>query len=216
MQGKNLDKVSEFRDLGVVMDARLSFSQHINKITNEAAKTLGFIIRNSRDFQDKTALQTLYNSYVRSKLEYCFVIWNPYYNKYIAVIEKIQKRFLRYSKYIISGTFCNDNYTHLLQEFDFMRLETRRKVGEVLYLYKIINNRIDDAAILGLIELQVPHISTRFYLTFGYKCPRTNYKKFSPLLSMLRNYNSVQNVCDIFSDKYNKFKFQLVNFLALS
>nr|CAH7722487.1 unnamed protein product [Callosobruchus chinensis] len=50
-------------------------------------KSLGFIIRNSRSFRNESALKTLYDSFLRSQLEYSSIIWNPIYQVHKNALE---------------------------------------------------------------------------------------------------------------------------------
>jgi hypothetical protein len=72
LKGQNLERVSVIRDLGVLMDSKLTFSEHvdvtISSTISKARQILGFIIRVGRDFRDPYALKSLYVSLVRSKL----------------------------------------------------------------------------------------------------------------------------------------------------
>jgi hypothetical protein len=43
LNGQNLDKVSVIRDLGVLMDSILTFSEHVDVIVSKARQMLGFI-----------------------------------------------------------------------------------------------------------------------------------------------------------------------------
>ena len=45
-----IEKVDLIRDLGVLLDCKLTFTQHIENCCNKALKLLGFIKRNTRDF----------------------------------------------------------------------------------------------------------------------------------------------------------------------
>ena len=92
-------------DLGVIFDSKLSFSHHIQFISEAAYKSLGFVIRNGREFGDVETLKTLYLSYCRSRMEYASIIWSPIYNIHIASLERIQRRFLKTMVYILDGTF---------------------------------------------------------------------------------------------------------------
>lgn len=47
-----LKTVSEIKDLGVIMDSKLLFKFHIEKIINESNKMLGFIKRNTKYFRN--------------------------------------------------------------------------------------------------------------------------------------------------------------------
>lgn len=46
-----LTEVSSVKDLGVVVDYKLNFTDHISKITSKAFKSLGFILRADREIQ---------------------------------------------------------------------------------------------------------------------------------------------------------------------
>ena len=90
-----LERVNEFKDLGVLMDRKLTFVSHIETITAKSARMLGFIKRISREFQDYYALKTLFVSLVRPNLEYASVVWSPHQACHSERIERIQDNFIR-------------------------------------------------------------------------------------------------------------------------
>ncbi|XP_063901350.1 uncharacterized protein LOC135120956, partial [Zophobas morio] len=64
-----------------------------NDLIQRCSKTtdLGFIYRNCSDFRNRNdSLKTLYYALVRSKLEYCSLIWYPVYSYMVKGIERIQ------------------------------------------------------------------------------------------------------------------------------
>ena len=89
-----LTRPEVIRDLGVVFDSKLSFSQHIQAITESAFKSLGFVIRNGREFGDIETLKLLYFTYCRSCLEYASVIWSPVYLVWTNIVCKRFKTFV--------------------------------------------------------------------------------------------------------------------------
>lgn len=62
-------QIPNVTDFGVLLDAKLSFTEHI-EILSEANKSYDFIIRNCQKMTCLRALKTLYCGYVLSKLEY--------------------------------------------------------------------------------------------------------------------------------------------------
>ncbi|BES96254.1 WD repeat domain 59 [Nesidiocoris tenuis] len=78
ISGIALNRLTSVVDLGILFDSRLTMTDHINRISARAMKTLGFLKRNTRDFQDIPALVTLYRSLVVPTLEYGSVVWSPY------------------------------------------------------------------------------------------------------------------------------------------
>lgn len=206
IDGSALQRVDNFCDLGVYMDTKLAFSGHIGRIVREASRMAGFIIRNCRGFSDIGTLKILYNSLVRSRLEYCCVVWNPLYNCYILQLENVQKRFLRCSKSIVEHRFIDDCYSNLLVDFKLPTLKNRRLMCELLYLYKLVHNMIDDIEFRNCLSFAVPDLRTRQSATFYVPCLRTNYGRNSPLFSMCLSYNQLSCVSDIFGDSYYVFK----------
>jgi hypothetical protein len=84
------DHFLKIRDLGVLLDSKLTFSEHVDVTVSKARQMLGFIMRVGRDFRDPYALKTLYVSLVRSKLEYTSCVWMLYQNGCIASLERVQ------------------------------------------------------------------------------------------------------------------------------
>src|SRR5436190_2091918 len=99
MNNINLHRVSTKRDLGVLFDPKFDFSSHVNDLITCSYRNLGFIVKNSRDFQSIATLKSLFNCFVRAKLEYCFLVWNQLYQNSIKAFEIIQRKFTRYCWY---------------------------------------------------------------------------------------------------------------------
>ena len=91
-----LPHVFDIKDLGVTFTSSFSFNKHINNVTAKSFRFLGFIKRSLKAFKDPDVLFSLYNSYIRSKLEYCSFIWSPSAQTQIDKIERVQKKFLKF------------------------------------------------------------------------------------------------------------------------
>jgi hypothetical protein len=64
MRESNIQQVTEEKDLGIIIDNKLKFKQHINLQTKKANQRLGMIKR-SFDFMDKDMFLTVFKSIVR-------------------------------------------------------------------------------------------------------------------------------------------------------
>lgn len=211
MNNANLQRVNDTTDLGIKFDVKLSFSHHMEDIVSKSYRNLGFILRNCRQFQSKRTLLILFNSFVRSKLEYCSIVWNPYYVKYIQAVENIQKKFIKHCEFILTGHFpSNNEYLSNLKRNNMLSLANRRVLSSVIYLYKIINSKITDEWLLSSIKFCVPRLSTRTNRTFTFVTPRQNYLFNSPVYTMCTNFNLHQNCCDIFDDSLSRFRTSIV------
>ena len=73
--GVPLQRVTEHKHLGVILDIKRKFEKHINEICNKACKLLG-VMKLSRAHVPMSALEKVYVAFVRSKLEYGDVLFH--------------------------------------------------------------------------------------------------------------------------------------------
>lgn len=212
-----LEKVSIIRDLGVIFDSKLTFRPQYDNILIKSSRMMGFIIRNSKNFKPKTKL-ILYNSLVRSTLEYCCQVWSPFYDVHKNRIERIQKRFLNHL------TFCSykkrtlRSYSSRLNYFKILSLNNRRKLLDMSFFFKLLNNQLDCPPLLSSINLNIPFKMARahVYKLFKEKPHKTNLGMNSPITRMIKMYNSFPKNCnfDIFSEHLHAFKRKLITYFT--
>ena len=87
-----LNEVSHTKYLGVLIDKRLTWSNHIDHITSKGS---GFLQRNLISCPMQVKIN-FYNTFVRPILDYCSTIWSPYTMSKINKIEAIQRRAARF------------------------------------------------------------------------------------------------------------------------
>jgi hypothetical protein len=66
----------------VLKSTNLTWNHHINNITNKANASLRFIKRNVKTNSINTK-ELAYKTYVRPKVEYCSVVWDPWQKQQI-------------------------------------------------------------------------------------------------------------------------------------
>jgi hypothetical protein len=185
--------------LGIIIDDRLSFVDHMRCIRERALRMLGFVVRMGRTF-DLNTLKTLYVAYVRSQLEYLPSVWSPYYAVHIASLESVQNRFLRFINWKKKIPLTDINYDDLRVELGLCRLADRREVADLICLWKIINGTLDCPDLLSRFGLHVPGAVTRQRILFDVDMERANYRRYSPIPRMARTGNKFGDVADIFGD----------------
>ena len=213
LNGSTLTKSNLTKDLGVYLDNKLSFKQHIEMTINSAQKILGFLIRLSKNLKKIKTIETIYHALVRSKLEYACCIWNPVSVTSSNEIEKVQKRLLRYLHFRNSGTY--PHYIHhpvstseLLSEFNMMALKNRRSLQEYVFIFKLLNNKIDCAKLLHSVNFRAKSKMTRLQSMFLIQGSLS-----SPLNRMLNNFNCISQTADPFHLSFNKFKKQITSLI---
>ncbi|KAK9499191.1 hypothetical protein O3M35_003686 [Rhynocoris fuscipes] len=193
------------KDLGIYIDQELTFRNHIEQIVNNSLRLLFFILRHSKDFNEYTTV-ILFTSLVRPLLEYCTVIWSPYYSTHIKQIENVQNKFLRILGSRLGYSYRDVPINELLYTFKLTSLELRRKKFDSIFLYKIINNIFNCTDSISLINFHVPSIITRSVPLFVTPSSSSNYMYNAPINRLHRTGNSLNKHVDFFNDNLNKFK----------
>lgn len=196
------------RDLGVIVDAKLNYREHIDFISKKSSRLSGFVIRQTKFFNDNDIPIILFNCYVRSLLEYCCPIWSPSYTVHINRLERLQKRFIYHLTY--SRKLCRhlESYDSRLKYFKMSTLEERRRITDVVFLHKLVNGIIDSPNLLERIKLIVPRSSSRLHCrkTFNLPYCHANYGHHSAVYRMCSFYNSICSKTDIFGSSVSSFK----------
>ena len=89
-----LPHVNTVNDLGVLVDSHLTFSCHINAITQKANQRC-YLILKSFQSRDRNLLIKAFITYVRPLLETNSQVWSPHLLKDIRRIEAVQRRFTK-------------------------------------------------------------------------------------------------------------------------
>lgn len=191
-----LNRVNTQKDLGIIFDTALSFSNHIVSKIESAQKIAGFISRNTKNFPVDVSLH-LFDSLVAPILEYGSIIWSPQYNVWFALLESVQRKFLKslyFRKHAVYPPIGYDN-SQLLREFNRLSLEHRRIKIDLCMMFKLLRGSVDSPDILSQLPFAIHRINSRntkiFYLTY----PRINLYKNSPIYRMCNVFNLY--ACDI-------------------
>ena len=74
--------------------ADLRFREHINEVITSCKIKQGNILRNF-ETRKKEPMLNLFKSHIRSKAEYCCIVWSPLHKKDISRLERIQKGYTK-------------------------------------------------------------------------------------------------------------------------
>ena len=89
-----LEKVNVVKFLGVYIDSKLSWSEHIKVTKNKLCRAIVILIK-GRKVLKFTTLLTLYYSFLYPYLTYCIEIWGRTSDVYMNQLVKTQKRSVR-------------------------------------------------------------------------------------------------------------------------
>ena len=134
-----LEDTQSEKDLGVIIDVKLKYHIHTAAATKKANQILG-MIKKSYTTRDAKTISTLYKIMVRPHLEYSNVIWGPFYQGDIRSVETIQRRATK-----LIPEVKDLPYVDRMKNLELPSLMYRRRRGDMIQMYKIINGivRID-------------------------------------------------------------------------
>ena len=125
------------KDLGVVIDNKLTFCEHVAQSTMKANRVVGLIWRTFDHLKEEMFIQ-LFKSLVRPILEYGHCIWQPYHKTLCSDIEDVQRRATR-----LLGSLKNKSYPERLRVLRLPTLEHRRLRGDMIEVYKYLHGHYD-------------------------------------------------------------------------
>ena len=140
MDGKRLSYNDAINILGIQIDSGLKFTNHVREIAKKAARKLA-CIRRVATLLDGNGCYTLYNSQVRSLMEYCPLVWSSCPATYLGLLDRVQDRAQR----LVSWKTNEHD-----QQRVFQPLQHRREVAALCVMYKVHRQNIPHLAPLRL------------------------------------------------------------------
>lgn len=128
-----LQQVTTYKYLGVHISSNLSWETHIQYVTSNANRMLGFIKRNFSAAPLSLKL-LLYKTLVRTKLEYASSIWDPGTDVLTSAVEAIQNRSARF---ILTNYHRTASVTSMKSSLNLPNLASRREVFRLCLFHKI-------------------------------------------------------------------------------
>ena len=89
-----ITQVTSVKFLGVLVDEKINWKEHINLVCNKMARSLG-VIRKISGLVNQDCLLTLYFSLIYPHLTYCNIVWASTYDTYLHSIYLLQKKCVR-------------------------------------------------------------------------------------------------------------------------
>ena len=147
MNNKPLALSDEEKDLGVIIDSKLTFEKHIQAKINKANQIMG-LIRRTIEYLNKENFKLLFTALVRPHLEYANAVWSPSLKKHVNALENVQRRATKY----IPG-LANMSYQERLQTLELPTLQYRRYRGDMIEVFKITHGLYDKCVTDGFLPM---------------------------------------------------------------
>lgn len=133
VDGQHISQTNKHKYLGVTINGRLDWKDHVQSVTSSARSTLGVLRRNcvscSREVKERT-----YKVLVRPKLEFAVAAWSPHAVGQINSLEAVQRQAARF----VTGNFNRTaSVSEMLLELKWDPLSLRRLQQQCSMFYKI-------------------------------------------------------------------------------
>ena len=187
LNGKQIETVSSFNYLGILLDTALTFKNHISRLTATLSKTIGSLNLIKKSVSENILLQ-IYNSLIHSKLCYGILVWGHKSYK----LNKIQKRAIR----VITNSRFNAHTEPLFKRLNILRSEDINKLQIYKFLHKLENNGVPEyfQNIEILKSKDIHNYNTRsknqYYNTFHRRTLTENCLK----LKMINTLNKTEHI----------------------
>ena len=187
--------------LGVYIDNRLTFNEHVKQCSKKAARQLNALSRISK-YLSLNAKKHIFRSFIMSNFTYCSIVWHFCGVKNNSKLEKIQERALK-----IVYNDRESNYQELIERFGTHTMLQSRLRNILLEVFKSFK-KVNPAYIQEMfIPKDQPYFLRNPHILIQEKTETTNsgLRSFSYLGSKLWNelpacYKDVENT-DIYAFK---------------
>ena len=139
----HIETKERIKILGLLLDEKMNWKEHIIYTYNKIAKTLGLLYE-ARPFLDRNALLALYYSYIETCINYSNKAWNTNYRRNFKKIKSQQK-------HAIIIIFIKNKFPYTREIF---------KEQNVLNIYQL--NILSNIVFMHRKKLHLPYFTKRF------------------------------------------------------
>ena len=134
-----IDRVHSTEFLGVYIDSKLDWSEHIKYIRGKLSKSIGIICK-ARTVLNRSTRVTLYNSSVLPYMSYCIEVWSNTFDKYLLPLYRLQKRVKR----LITFSCYIAHTSDLFKDMKILTLSKLYILKVHIFMYKFVNNTLPE------------------------------------------------------------------------
>lgn len=186
LNGQVLERVESMRVLGLELDERLSFNNHILQITKKIVPFIYALKRIRKYLTEKTAL-SMYYAYVDSKISYMSALWSTAPKYLLDSIDILQRKALR----IVYRKEPRCSKKEIYNE-QIIPASLAGEVHTIILLFKMINNLAvnnHELTKLNQIHAHVTRNASNFYIPLT----NTQFGSNNFYIRALKLFNNLPN-----------------------
>ena len=133
-RNEKIARVFHTKFLGVVIDDKLSWNQHVNNLCNTLSKNIGILYR--LQFLPQNVLLMLFHALISSHINYCSIVWGFTSKRNIERIYKLQKRGIR----IITHSTYLAHSLPLFKKMQVLPINESLSLDTAIFMFNLSNN----------------------------------------------------------------------------
>ena len=173
--------------LGVVLDCRLKWNLHVEKIASKVSKFIG-ILKKVKSKLNFSSLLTLYNTFVNTHMSYCIAVWGCTARVYLDKLLKLQKRALR----LVFNVHYREHTSQLFLQAKVLNVYKMYSYNVCIFMYRVFKHiTLSSIANLFQIRQHMLDINIRNLNVFHLNNCRTETRKKSIFYSGPFKFNKI-------------------------
>ena len=137
INGSSIQEVDDAKFLGIIIDNKLNWIEHIKCISRKIAKDTGIIIKARKSFESETLLN-LYNALIFPHITYGIHVWGTAAAVHLHRLHLFQKKIIR----IICGVPPRTHTDPLYKDLYILNIDQIRDYSIALFMYKLSHHML--------------------------------------------------------------------------
>jgi len=134
-----IQQVFQTKFLGVIINSNLTWTDHINTVSNKICKSMGIIYKIRQNVHANTLL-LLYHTLIHPYLQYCNIIWGADSSIAMQQLYRKQKKAVR----IITFSKWNAHTAQIFQRLNLLPIPDIYKMQVSCFVYRALNGLLPD------------------------------------------------------------------------
>ena len=135
--GQEVRRVKIVKYLGMMVDDKLVWDQHVDYISSKITRNIG-ILKRIRRFISQESLLLLYHTLIEPYFRYCSVVWGQCGE---TLKDKLQILQHKAARTIVKLRYDEANHSDLLTKFGWLSVRNLIKLDTAVFVYKEIKQR---------------------------------------------------------------------------
>ena len=174
MNGTRVKQVASTKSLGITIDDKLSWNNHIEKLTKKIASGIGAMKR-VRHLVPTATLHLIYQVLIQPHFDYCSSVWGTCGVTLKDKLQKLQNRAAR----VLTFSNYDVHAGQLLEILGWKNLHRQRNIQKAIMVFKCLHGLAPDYLISKFSDRNISYNLRDSENKLNVRLPRTNYFKNS-------------------------------------